>query len=241
MLRDPAGEALAEPAPEQRQVDLLVRADDALERERHDVAALDQVDPGVVVVDDPARLLDDRPADGLDPVRPAQPARGRLQHAELGGPLGGEMGFLLEPFAPSHDRDEDEAPERDRRDEDAEHVQRIGPVDHRVGLADDQRGGERSGGPGGEGEAAGQQDGRGEGRCPEQLDRDGTGRRERDDVAEPERHDHDGAAERAAELDRGGSEEGRDERRQPIAGRPAGTSRVGRGRHGTLGNARAHR
>ena len=45
-------------------VDLLVCADPALERDRHDVVGrLDEVDPGVVVVDDLARLLDDRPAD----------------------------------------------------------------------------------------------------------------------------------------------------------------------------------
>ena len=68
-------------------VDLLVGADPALERDRHDpVGRLDEVDPGVVVVDDPARLLDDRPADLLDRRRAAHPGRGGLEDLELGGP-----------------------------------------------------------------------------------------------------------------------------------------------------------
>ena len=51
-------------AAQQLHVDLLVCADPALERDRDDlVGRLDEVDPGVVVVDDPARLLDDGPAD----------------------------------------------------------------------------------------------------------------------------------------------------------------------------------
>ena len=71
VLRDPAREALAEPAAQQVQVDLLVRPDAALERDRDDlVGRLEQVHPRVVVIDDPAGLLDDRPADGLDRVSP---------------------------------------------------------------------------------------------------------------------------------------------------------------------------
>ena len=71
VLRDPAGEALAEPAAEEVHVDLLVGADPALERDRDDaIGRLHEVDPGVVVIDDPARLLDDGPADLLDRGRP---------------------------------------------------------------------------------------------------------------------------------------------------------------------------
>ena len=78
----------AELAAKQREVDLLVGADPALERDRGDDAArLEHVDPGVVVVDDLARLLDDRPADLLDAARPAQAGRGGLEHAQLGGSL----------------------------------------------------------------------------------------------------------------------------------------------------------
>ena len=54
---------------------------------------LDQVHPGVVVVDDPAGLLDDGPADLLDRAGPAQPRRGGLEHAQLGGP---RLGLLEE-------------------------------------------------------------------------------------------------------------------------------------------------
>ena len=87
VLGDPAGEALAEPAAEQVEVHLLVGADPAFERDRHDlVGRLEQVHTGVVVVDDPARLLDDGAADGLDRGRPAQPTRCRLEHRQLGGP-----------------------------------------------------------------------------------------------------------------------------------------------------------
>ena len=87
VLGDPAGEALAELAGEQLHVDLLVGADPALEGDRDDVVGrLDDVDPGVVVVDDPARLLDDRRADLLDRRRAAHPGRRRLEDLELGGP-----------------------------------------------------------------------------------------------------------------------------------------------------------
>ena len=90
VLGDPAGEPFAEPAGQQRHVDLLVGADAALEGDRHHpVGRLEEIDPGVVVVDDPAGLLDDDPADLLDADRAAHPCRGGLQHLELGGaPLG---------------------------------------------------------------------------------------------------------------------------------------------------------
>ena len=86
VLGDPAGEALAEPAAQELEVDVLVGADPALEGDRHDVVGrLDEVDPGVVVIDDPARLLDDGPTDRLDRRGPVEPARGRLQDRQLGG------------------------------------------------------------------------------------------------------------------------------------------------------------
>ena len=70
VLGDPAGEALAELAAQQLHVDLLVRPDRALERDRQDVVRLlDEIDPGIVVIDDPARLLDDGPADLVDRSR----------------------------------------------------------------------------------------------------------------------------------------------------------------------------
>ena len=88
MLGDPAGEALAEPAAEQVEVHVLVGADPALEGDRHDlVGPLHHVDPGVVVVDDAAGLLDHGPADLLDRGRPAHPRRGGLEDGEMGGPL----------------------------------------------------------------------------------------------------------------------------------------------------------
>ena len=87
MQRDPSREALAEPAAQQVEVDLFVRADAALEGDRDDlVRRLDEVHPRVVVVDDPTRLLDDGAADRLDRGRPAQPTRGGLQDRQLGGP-----------------------------------------------------------------------------------------------------------------------------------------------------------
>ena len=68
-------------------VDVLVGADPSLERDRDDLVGwLDEVDPGVVVVDDPARLLDDRPADLLGRPVPAHPGGGGLEDLELGGP-----------------------------------------------------------------------------------------------------------------------------------------------------------
>ena len=86
MLGDPAGETLAEGAGQQLHVDLLVGADAALEGDRDDlVRQLDQVDPGVVVVDDPARLLDDRPADLGRGAVAAHPGGGGLEDLELGG------------------------------------------------------------------------------------------------------------------------------------------------------------
>ena len=50
------------------------------------LSPLDQVDPGVVVVDDPARLFDDRPADPFRRPAPAHPGGGGLEDLELGGP-----------------------------------------------------------------------------------------------------------------------------------------------------------
>ena len=87
VLRDPAREALPEPAREQRHVDVLVGPQATFEGDRHDrVRVLDQVDPGVVVVDDPVGLLDDRPGDLLDRDGPAHPRGRGLEDLELGRP-----------------------------------------------------------------------------------------------------------------------------------------------------------
>ena len=78
---------MPEARPEEAEVDLLVLADPALEGDRDDVAAgLQEIDPGVVIFDDPASLLDDRPTDLGDPAGPAEPGRCRLEHGELGRP-----------------------------------------------------------------------------------------------------------------------------------------------------------
>ena len=87
VLGGPAGEPDPELGLEQGHVDLLVRPDRARERDRDEqVGRLEHVDPGVVVIDDPARLLDDRPADRLDRVLAAHPGRRRLEDAHLAGP-----------------------------------------------------------------------------------------------------------------------------------------------------------
>ena len=110
MLGDPAREALAEAAAQELHVDLFVRPDRPLERDRDDVRQLDEVDPGVVVIDDPACLLDDGPADLGDRGGPAEPRRGRLEDRELGGLRLG----LLEQFGI---RERDRRVGRERRDE----------------------------------------------------------------------------------------------------------------------------
>jgi len=69
VLGDPSGQALAELHAEQGEVDLLVLPDGALEGDRDDVVGgLEDVDAGIVIVEDPAHLLDDRPAHRFDRV-----------------------------------------------------------------------------------------------------------------------------------------------------------------------------
>ncbi len=87
MLGDPPREALAEGAREERHVDLVIGPHAALEGDRHDpVGRLDEIDPRVVVVDDPVGLLDDRAADLFDRAGLAQAGGCRLEDLELGGP-----------------------------------------------------------------------------------------------------------------------------------------------------------
>ena len=63
--------------------------DTALEGDRHDlVRRLEHVHPRVVIVEDAARLLDDRPTDRRHRVRPTHPRRGGLDHGELLGEHG---------------------------------------------------------------------------------------------------------------------------------------------------------
>ena len=91
MLADPAREAHPEAGPQDGEVDVLVRADAALEGDRDEVAGrLEDVHPGVVVVDDPAGLLDDGPADGLAALGPAQARGCGLEDLELAGEEGGD-------------------------------------------------------------------------------------------------------------------------------------------------------
>ena len=93
--RDPAREALAHLAAQEIEVDIVVGADHALEGDRDDVAErLDQVHPGVVVVDDAAGLLDDGPPDLLDGVLAVHPGGRRLEDRELGGPRRGLLDEL---------------------------------------------------------------------------------------------------------------------------------------------------
>ena len=92
--RDPAREPFAELAGQELHVDVLVGSDPSLEGDRDDpVGRLDEVDAGVVVIDDPARLLDHRPADLFGRPVPAHPGGGRLEDLELGGP---RLGLLEE-------------------------------------------------------------------------------------------------------------------------------------------------
>ena len=86
--RHPAREALADLRAQDLEVDLLVGADAALERDRDElVGRIEQVDAGVVVVDDASRLLDDGPADLLLGQAGAHPPRGVLR-----GPGAGRRG-----------------------------------------------------------------------------------------------------------------------------------------------------
>ena len=75
-----AGEPFAQLRPEQLEVHLLIGADTALEGDRDELVGLvEHVHPAVVVIDDLADLLDDRPADRFDRVLTAHPGRGGLQ------------------------------------------------------------------------------------------------------------------------------------------------------------------
>ncbi len=83
MLGHPAGEALAEAAAEDVGIHDVVLPHPTLEGDRHDLVALQHVDPGVVVFDDPADLLDDGPSDGLDVRGPVHPRRRRPEDLQV--------------------------------------------------------------------------------------------------------------------------------------------------------------
>ena len=86
MLCDPAGEALAEAAAQQVEIDVLVGADPTLEGDRHDlIGQLDEVHARVVVVDDPAGLLDECSPDRLDRCRAVESTGRRLENGQLRG------------------------------------------------------------------------------------------------------------------------------------------------------------
>ena len=135
VLRDPAGEPLAELRPQDRHVDALVRADPALEGDGHEhVRGLEQVDAGVVVVDDPAGLLDDGAADLLGLEARAHPPGGELEDRELGGPSQLRRAGPADEGAGAQER----AADRQVEDED-DLLDRTGAaVDHPAGEAEDQ-------------------------------------------------------------------------------------------------------
>ena len=87
VLGRPAGEPVAKLCAQHVEVDLFVCADGPLEGDRDQVVRLHElVNPAVVIVDDAAHFLDDRPPDRLDRVLAAHPRRRSLQHAELASP-----------------------------------------------------------------------------------------------------------------------------------------------------------
>ncbi len=83
---DPAGEAFSVATGQTRQIDRVVRAASA---GRHDgdeaVTLLTQMEPRVVIVDDPAELLEHGSADLFRGMCEGHPGRGRLHDLELGG------------------------------------------------------------------------------------------------------------------------------------------------------------
>ena len=96
--RDPAGDPDTDADPQLlgRLVDVL--ADLALEGDRHEVVAVDPIDPDVVVVDELAQLGGDRHPDLALAGQPVEPAAELLDRLELSGPrrhpgdIGGERG-----------------------------------------------------------------------------------------------------------------------------------------------------
>ena len=112
MLRDPAGDALAELELQRFERLVLVFPDTALHRDGIEVVAVEPVDANVVVVDELAELGRDRLADLLDARQAAEPRAELLDRLELRRPrrelgvvpgrldrdgrLGGERGHRLE-------------------------------------------------------------------------------------------------------------------------------------------------
>ena len=113
--RHPAGEPLADLRAQDVEVDLLVGADAALERDRDEVIGrIEQVDAGVVVIDDAPRLLDDGPADLLPRQARAHAPGGVLEYLELGLPPALRRAESTEDRPGREDRAADGEVEHDR-------------------------------------------------------------------------------------------------------------------------------
>ena len=86
VLRDPAGDALADRDLELVEGLVDVLADLALHRDRDELVPGEPVDPDVVVVDELAQLRGDRHPDLVHAGQPVQAGPELLDRAELGGP-----------------------------------------------------------------------------------------------------------------------------------------------------------
>ena len=188
------------------------------------------------------RLLDDRPTDRLDGPGPAEPARRRLEDAELGRPLLGESRLVAEVVGPRGDGQDDHRPQGERRDDDRQHLAEPRDRDERQSRRAEERDRERDDERArDECRAAREEQRGGVQRRAQQDDRVLAARRERDHVRERERGDDDERAGRGEEVDRRFAGEGAGERRDGAAGRPDRPSWADSGHGGTDTGTRAHR